>query len=48
MDSHALKKHLCDELICDKKSAKKVLALIAEGDMEGALAKMGKKVCVTL
>jgi len=48
MDSKALKKHLCDKLICDKKAAKKVLAAVGDGDMEKAAATLEGKVCITL
>lgn len=48
MDSLAMNKYLKSALVCDKKAAKAVLALIADGDMEGAAAKMGDKSCITL
>ena len=48
MDSVAMNAYLKESLVCDKKAAKAVLARIAEGDMEGAAAKMGNKPCITL
>jgi len=48
MDSHAIMAHLKDTCVCDKKAAKAVLALVADGDMEAATKKMGSKKCITL
>ena len=48
MDSVAIKAHLVDQHVCTKKAAKSVLALVTEGDMEAATAKMGDKTCITL
>jgi len=48
MDSNAMNKHIKDKLVCDKKAAKAVLALVAEGDMAAAASKMGDKCCITL
>ena len=48
MDSTAVMEHLVDKCVCDKKTAKAVLALVLEGDVEAAAAKMGDKAAITL
>ena len=48
MDTAALTAHIKSNLCCDKKAAKRVLAALADGDMEEASAKMGDKVALTL
>jgi len=48
MDSHAIMKHINEHHVCNKKAAKAVLALVQEGDMETAAAKLAGKSCITL
>jgi nicotinamide phosphoribosyltransferase len=48
MDTTGIQEHLKSNLICDKKSAKRVLAALADGDIAEATAKMGDKVTLTL
>jgi len=47
MDSNAMIAHIKDKCVLDKKSAKKVLAAIADGELEDAAAKFTKP-CITL
>merc|ERR1719409_608635 len=48
MDSNAVMEHLTEKCVCNKKAAKAVLALVTEGDVEAAAAKMGDKAAITL
>ena len=48
MDSNELVAHIKDNLMCDKKTKKKVLGAVEDGDAAGAIAAMGDKPVVTL
>lgn len=48
MDTADILAHLKSAIICDKKTAKRVLAALADGDMTEAAGKMGDKVMLTL
>ena len=41
-------KAINEKHVCNKKAAKAILALIAEGDVKAAKEKMGGKSCITL
>jgi nicotinamide phosphoribosyltransferase len=48
MESDAILAHLKSAITCDKKTAKRVLAALADGDVAEACHKMGEKVVLTL
>jgi len=48
MESPEMLKQVTEQHVCNKKAAKAVLALLAEGDMQAAADKKGDKCCITL